>query len=157
MFINAIVISGILLTYYQAPDSSSTISSLSVIQNTTSLISFQNSNSTVSSSDPFLPSEVTDTLQVFSIIQVVLAAGAVLIILVSRLPMKFFAALETSRSLNYAIWRAVKGSSLLWYLIYLALAVLALTVNKLFVSFLLLDWVMIDSTTRYCLTSVKIL
>ena len=45
--------------------------------------------------------------------------------------------------------------SLLWYFVYLILTVLSLEVDRLFVSALLLDWVMIDATTRHTYIACK--
>ena len=45
--------------------------------------------------------------------------------------------------------------SLLWYLVYLVLTVLSLEVDKLFVSAMLLDWVMIDATTRHATAMIS--
>ena len=115
--------------------------------------------------------------------QIFLAACTVVILFITRVPIAFFSKLSAVRrngrsvggehddlsegeatvdSFSYVyvrqlLWAALQTATdplPLWYVIYLCNAVLALLFDRLFLSVLLLDWVMLDSTTLDLLKAI---
>lgn len=87
-------------------------------------------------------------LEILSVAQVMMAAMTLCVVVVNNLPVIFSSHWESSGSVAAAFSAAAFDPLFLWYSVYTLLAVLSVTVSRLFISTLLLDWIVLDTTTR---------
>ena len=175
MFINAIIMNCLVLTYF------GTVSNDTIkIAGSTDLFNRRSLASSSSSSRPppvndqlYMQPDANTIVFVMNCGQIVLASSTVIILFITRVPITFFSklnaverkerredALVSSESYVYwkeLLWAAVQTASdplPLWYVIYLGNAVLALFFDRLFLTVLLLDWVVLDSITLDLLKAI---
>mmetsp|Transcript_31677 Transcript_31677/g.43452 ORF Transcript_31677/g.43452 Transcript_31677/m.43452 type:complete len:3399 (+) Transcript_31677:56-10252(+) len=141
MFVNAIAMNCLMLAFCEIR-SSTTNSSYSPLED--------------SSTDViFMPSDVKFAVDIMIIAQMAFSSVTLCTILINNLPVKFLACMETNSS---SIFSATIATALdpmfLWYSSYLFMTVLSYTVSKLCLSALLLDWIVLDATTRDLLKAI---
>lgn len=101
-----------------------------------------------------LPDEVQQALATMIIIQIIGAACALTMSVIARLPVLYWSFMDNGKSKLWAICYAVVDPVTFWHYIYFTLAVLSLLKSPLFSSALLLDFVVMDSTSRDVLNAV---
>jgi hypothetical protein len=108
--------------------------------------------------DLYMSPVVNEAIDLLTILQILLAAAVVFIIIVVRVPVRYTAHQEkrTVNSLPFeSVLYTLADPLPIWYSIYLLLTFLALFENRLFLSLLLLDFAVLDPTTRHLLDAVK--
>eukprot|EP01036_Dinobryon_divergens_P025774 gene25774-34355_t len=131
----------------------------------------------------YMQPDVNTIIFAMNCAQILFAACTVIILFITRVPIAFFSKLSVVRrnagssggehgdltgedslveSFSYAhvrqlVWAALQTATdplPLWYVVYLSNAVLALLYHRLFLSVLLLDWVVLDSITLDLLKAI---
>lgn len=103
----------------------------------------------------YISTEATEIITALNIFQAFLAICTVLIYCVVQLPVNYSREIEAGLSKYTAIFVACLDPMPMWYSIYFAITIIALLVNPLFLSALLLDWVVLDTTTQDLLKAVQ--
>ena len=109
-----------------------------------------------------MDSDVDNIINVLNYVQAVLAAFNLAIIIISNMPIKFqilFAETQQSfDSIYYSYFislvKVIMEPINLWYSVYFLFTILGITVHNLFLTVLLLDFVLLDTTTRDVLRAV---
>jgi len=101
-----------------------------------------------SSNRTALPQDVDDAVFALVIIQLILAACALSVYLVVRVPVLYWSFIDNGQSKLWAIIFALTDPMPFWYICYLGVSILSLWKSYLFTSILLLDFVVMDSTSR---------
>jgi hypothetical protein len=90
-----------------------------------------------------------------NIIQIVLAASVVALLFIGQVPVTFSIQKDNGKSLLNAFVHTAMDPLPVWYIGYLIITILGIVYNRLWLCALLLDWVILDSTTRYVLLAVR--
>jgi hypothetical protein len=104
----------------------------------------------------YLPPVADDVISVLNAVQIILAAATLGIFLAVQVPVTYSSKREQDQSgvLSALLFTALDPLPL-WYTIYLGVAIISLIYSRLFLSALLLDWVVLDATTRDLLLAVQ--
>ncbi len=104
---------------------------------------------------PLLMQSDADTaLYWLNIAQIVISAMTVIIFLVVRVPVTFLGHLESGAVVVEAFLKTLGDPLPLWYLIYFGIAILGFIENRLLLSLLLLDFAILDPTSRDLLQAI---
>jgi len=98
--------------------------------------------------DLYMQSDVHTVIKTLNIVQMALISVTIFIIFIVRIPVTYETCLEKSLSKIEAILNTMSDPVPVWYCFYLVVCIVALVYNRLFVSILLLDFVVLDSTTK---------
>ena len=101
-----------------------------------------------------IPQKVQDSLLVLLILQNIGALCVFVMSIIARIPVLYSSARDGGQSKLLSMCRAVVDPITVWQSSYMALSVLALIKSPLFASALLLDFVVLDSTSRDVLNAV---
>lgn len=104
--------------------------------------------------DLYLPQEISDILFVLCSAQICSSICVMFICIIVRLPVRFKTLLATGYGYFPSFLLSVCDYITLWYIVYFVIAVYSLRRNYLFTSLLLLDFVMLDSTSKNVLMAV---
>lgn len=104
----------------------------------------------------YISDEATTVIRVLNSFQVILAVITVVILGIVQLPVNYMAELQSSLHVNryYAMFYALMDPLPVWYICYVIVALVALFINPLFLSALLLDWIVLDDVTRDLLKAI---
>jgi len=102
----------------------------------------------------FIPSGPAKSLFFLNILQIILSFANLFMYIIVRFPMTFVAHTESGTHWVLSAIYAAGDLLNIWYLGYLVFCIIALVYNPLFLSALLLDFVVLDSTTRDVLVAV---
>ena len=140
MFVNAIIMNILIIAYY------SSTQDLSVFHD----------DGGYNSHNPADGHESTATLVVFglNVVQIVMSALTLFIIFTVRVPITYYDQYEKTQSSFWAVAESFKDPLPIWYCSYFVLCVVALRYNPLLLSFLLLDWIALDSTSQDLLLAI---
>ncbi len=105
--------------------------------------------------DLYMQSDVHTVIKTLNIVQMALISVTIFIIFIVRIPVTYETCLEKSLSKIEAILNTMSDPIPVWYCFYLVVCIVALVYNRLFVSILLLDFVVLDSTTKDVLYAVQ--
>ena len=103
-----------------------------------------------------LPNHISDVLFALNVIHIVFSSIILVVAIIVRVPVSYSAYRAKGHGAAVAFLRAITGKLPLWYFCYLAVSVLALLRSYLFLSVLLLDFIVSDSTSRDVLYAVVI-
>jgi len=96
-----------------------------------------------------------DAFTVLMVVQMILSFLMALIYIVVRVPSNLMSNLENGKSIYISTLNAITDPLPAWYLCFFILSVLAYTVDKIYVVGFLLDWIVLDATTRDVLKAVQ--
>jgi hypothetical protein len=99
----------------------------------------------------------SEAIHVLIIIQAICALVTVSIFFMVQVPVRYSTEIESHKNPNhlYAFLYSILDPLTLWYIGYLFFTVLAYEVNPLFCSVLLLDWIVLDSTSQDLLLAIS--
>lgn len=99
--------------------------------------------------------EITSVLETLTVIQISMASLLAFLFCFIRLPASYVSLLENGRTVVQAIVETASDITLIWRLGYVIICVIGLGFNYIFLTFLMLDWVLLDSSTRQVLKAVQ--
>jgi RyR and IP3R Homology associated len=104
----------------------------------------------------YMDPTATGALTGLNILQIILAVVTLLIFVIGKMPVTYVTHIEKNdKDVLQAVLSTVADPLPLWYSVYLLLAILGLCFDPLWLSGLLLDWVVLDSTSRDVLLAVQ--
>jgi hypothetical protein len=109
---------------------------------------------TDSSDNIFLRDDINVIIFAMNAFHIVFAVCTLSTYLIVRVPVLYWSYLECGDGMLVSVLKAVTDPMPLWYSIYLGVTVLALLKNYLFLSILLLDFIVMDSTSRDIMNAV---
>ena len=109
---------------------------------------------TASSNEPELPTAVRIVVNALNIFQLFFASFTLILFLVVRVPVRYQSNLAAGHSSLVALLYTATDGLTMYYWIYLTLCLLAINYSDVFLTFLLLDIVVKNSTTRDVLNAV---
>jgi hypothetical protein len=109
---------------------------------------------TASSNEPELPTAVRIVVNALNIFQLFFATFTLILFLVVRVPVRYQSNLAAGHSSLVALLYTMTDGLTMYYFIYLSLCLLAINYSDVFLTFLLLDIVVKNSTTRDVLNAV---
>ena len=162
MFLNAIIMNLILIMYFvkkEPPGLLTDVSpnSVSTDDHNRFLVDTAPVNCVTASSSRafnYMQKGPKDALVILNCLQIFLAFATVVILALVRIPTTFKSNTELGLGYFNSVLRTISDPIPLWYVVYLLFAFLGLLYNPLFLCALLLDFVVIDSTTRDVLFAV---
>jgi len=153
MFANAIVMNCLVIAYFALTTEHS--SSSTATPHGFSLSSSSTSGVTHSTGALTMPSTANYIVVILNSVQVLLACVTIFIHMIGLNPVTYQLQRENGNNLVSSLIAAGSEPITLWYTVYLVVACIALKYDKLWLTCLLLDWVMLDSTTRDVLRAVQ--
>jgi hypothetical protein len=103
---------------------------------------------------PTLPATVRIAVRGLNIFQLVFAVFTLILFIVVRVPVKYQSLLAKGSSVASAVFQTATDGLTMYYFVYLIFCLLAINYSDTFVTFLLLDIVVKNSTTRDVLNAV---
>lgn len=103
---------------------------------------------------PTLPANVRIAVRGLNIFQLVFAVFTLMLFIVVRVPVKYQSLLAKGSSVASAVFQTATDGLTMYYFVYLIFCLLAINYSDTFVTFLLLDIVVKNSTTRDVLNAV---
>ena len=103
-----------------------------------------------------LPDQINQILFGLNLIHIIASVVTLVVIIVMRLPVTYSTYLELGYTKVMAGLRCITDPLSFWYLCYLIVAIIAIERNYLFLSLLLLDFIVLDSTSRDVLYAIFI-
>ncbi|RYH20795.1 hypothetical protein EON65_22460 [archaeon] len=98
---------------------------------------------------------VSNVMDALNVIQIICAIFIFVILCIVQLPVVYYSAMEKHKSSVKAFVAVIAEPLPIWYLGYLLMAVLAIWVNRIFITVLLLDWVILDRTSQDLLLAIQ--
>jgi hypothetical protein len=168
MFFNAMLINILIMAYYQVVTKEDVLleyahrylsQSLAVLYASIQSASTSSGDDTTAASaieEYYMSSGPDEVVLVLNIVQVLFASATAVIYAVVTVPVLFASQREQGKSIIDAIWKACTHDyNTMWYFVNLVFALLGLTVNRLFLSIMLLDLANLDSSVMYLLVAVR--
>lgn len=151
MFVNAVIMNFLTLGYLGTKDGGYAIHSKYRY-----LAASSTSDNPQSGEEPFYIAPIVDQA-IFSlnIIQIALAATTVLLIIIGQMPVTFAINTDKGKSITESLFSTAFEPLSVWYMLYFIVAMFGVVYNRLWLSVLLLDWMVLDSTTRDVLLAVR--
>lgn len=109
---------------------------------------------TAESGEPKLPTEVRYLVDALNIFQIVFATFTLVLFLIVRVPVRYKSYIDSGHSQFQTILYTMTDPLTMYYFIYLTICVLGVNVSDIFLTLLLLDIVVKNSTTRDVLYAV---
>lgn len=172
MFVNALVINIILLLYYgtefhghydyaQNAGGSHTSSGHESTDITDDNHSGRRLSAASGGSSPnnvhdklYIPEVEAEVVLGLTALQAICALATVVIYAAVQIPVRYSASMETTQQPFLAGFLSLLDPLILWYSGYFVVTVLAIQVNPLFVTVLLLDWIVLDNTSQDLLNAI---
>lgn len=102
----------------------------------------------------FILQDISEVVLALTSMQALCALLTVVIFFVVQVPVRFAAEKESTENVIVAGLFSLLDPLTIWYGGYLVMTILALEVNPLFVTVLLLDWIILDSTSQDLLNAI---
>lgn len=163
MFANAVVMNALILVYYGTEYHGKTYTGLkegqSYEESHRRYLASSGSSASKSAylhTNIYIDHDATTIISSLNSLQIVLGVVTVVILGIVQLPVNYMAEVQSRQYSHryYALFYALLDPLPVWYSCYVAVAFLALFVNPLFLSALLLDWIVLDDTTRDLLKAI---
>ncbi len=160
MFANAVIMNCLILTYYGTIDDNGdtnyAASHHRALAGAAPTDDFAPVKGQIAlATDLFMEDDVQTIIKTLNIVQVVLISITIFIIFIVRIPVTYETFLEKNMSKLEAILNTMSDPIPVWYCFYLVICIISLVYNYLFVSILLLDFVVLDSTTKDVLYAIQ--
>eukprot|EP01038_Epipyxis_sp_PR26KG_P012176 gene12176-16306_t len=142
MFLNAVAMNVLILAYFGTMDHSK-------VYNASNHRFLASSGSTGASPTAvlYMPHEAAMIVNILNIAQIILAGSVVFIFMVVHMPVKYSYFCEKKISRIVAILYTIIDPLPCWYFIYFLFTIASLLFDRLFITVLLLDWIVLDPTT----------
>lgn len=159
MFVNAVIMNCLILTYYGTIDSKGETNYAAQLHRGLAVAPSDDFSPVPGkieiANDLFMEDNVQTIIGTLNIIQVVLISITIFIIFIVRIPVTYETYLEKNLSKLEAVLNTMSDPIPVWYCFYLVICLISLVYNYLFVSILLLDFVVLDSTTQDVLYAIQ--
>eukprot|EP01031_Cornospumella_fuschlensis_P047446 gene47446-58123_t len=151
MFVNALVMCVLLLLYYGTSYEGEHTYSIHHLRKLAGAGSGGNSNEDIL----YMNEVVHNVMDALNVIQIICAVFIIVILCIVQLPVVYYSAMEKHKSSLRGMVAMLTEPLPVWYLGYLLMAILAIWINRIFITVLLLDWIVLDRTSQDLLLAIQ--